>query len=185
MLARGFQRLGGQAVFEADAGQHAVAVGLDEDLAFFALLGADLGAEVVVGAQEPLAVPAVLADDLIHLRDFGQILGGFGVEAAVLGDGGQFLAGVDEQAGDEDRFGHLAVLVGGGLEALARRVGEAIQVQAVVPVGAADQRQAMRPKPVQRVVEAALQVLVERLSRSRARCRTGRVRPECSSRRSP
>ncbi len=61
MLAGGGQRLGGLAVVEADAGQHAVAVGLDEDLAFLALLGADLGAEVVIGAQEPLAVPAVLA----------------------------------------------------------------------------------------------------------------------------
>jgi hypothetical protein len=64
----------------------------------------------------------------------------------MAGDGGQFAAGVDKQPGDEDRLGHLAVLVGGGLEALARRVGEAVEVEAVVPVGAADQRQAVRPE---------------------------------------
>jgi hypothetical protein len=78
--------------------------------------------------------------------DFGQILGGLVFEPAMAGDGGQFAAGMNKEAGDEDRFGHLAVLVGGGLEALAGRVGEAVQVEAVVPVGAADQRQPMRSK---------------------------------------
>ena len=38
-----------------------------------------------------------------------------------------------------------------------------VEVQAVVPVGAADQRQPVRPQPVERVLDAALQVLVERL----------------------
>ena len=74
---------------------------------------------------------------------------------------------MDEEAGDEDRFGYLAILVGGGLEALAGGVGEAVEVEAVVPVGAANQRQAMRPKAVEGVLEAALQVLVERRLRAR------------------
>jgi hypothetical protein len=150
------------AVLQPDAGQHAEAVGLDEDLAFLALLGADLGAEVVVGAQEPLAVPAVLGDDLLHLGDLGQIRGASASSPrwlAMAASRGRRA----QTAGDEDRLGHLAFLVGGGLEALAGRVGEAVEIQAVVPVGAADQRQAVRPEPLQRVAEAALQVLVERL----------------------
>ena len=43
------------------------------------------------------------------------------------------------------------------------RVREAVQIEAIVPIGAADQRQAMRPEPFERVLEAALQMLVERL----------------------
>ena len=61
-----------------------------------------------------------------------------------------------EHAGDEDRLGRAARLVAGGLERLAGRLGEAVEVQAVVPVGAADERQAVRADPVERVVEGAL-----------------------------
>ena len=72
--------------------------------------------------------------------------------------------GQHKLAGNEDRFGHRALAaVLRGLEGLARRVGEAVEVQAVIPVGAADQRQAVRPEPLQRVAQAALQVIVERL----------------------
>ena len=40
--------------------------------------------------------------------------------------------------------------------------GEAVQVEAVVPVGAPDQRQAVRTDAFERVAHAALQVFVER-----------------------
>ena len=82
---------------------------------------------------------------------------------AMLGNRRQLFSCEHEQAGDEDRLGDLAFFVRGGLERLAGRIGEAVQVEAVVPVGATDQRQTMRPKAVERVLEAALQVLVERL----------------------
>jgi hypothetical protein len=167
MLAHGGQGLGGLAVLQADAGQGAVTIGLDVDFALGAFLGADLAAKVVISAQEPLAVPAMLENDGFHFGGFSQIGCGFGVESAVLGDGGELAAGLHKEAGDEDRFGHLAVLVGGGLEGLARRIGEAVEIEAVVPVGAADERQAVRPKALQGVVEAALQVLVERHFRAR------------------
>ena len=61
------------------------------------------------------------------------------------------------------RLRHLAFLVGRGLERLARRIGKTVQVQAVVPIRAPDQRQAVRAEPVERVLQAALQMLVERL----------------------
>ena len=104
----------------------------------------------------------MLADDFFHLRHFSQIRSGFAVQPAVVRDRGQFAAGVYKQRGDEDRLGHFAILVGGRLEGLARRRGEAVQVQAIVPVGAADQRQPVGSKPIQCIGKAALQVVVER-----------------------
>ena len=40
-------------------------------------------------------------------------------------------------------------------------VREAVQVETVIPVGAPDERQAMRPEVVDHVIERALQVLEE------------------------
>src|ERR1039458_4152964 len=48
--------------FRSDARQNAETLRLDEDLSLGALLRSDLVAEVVIRAQEPLAVPAVPAD---------------------------------------------------------------------------------------------------------------------------
>jgi len=58
----------------------------------------------------------------------------------------ELAAGEHKQPSDENGFGNLAVFVGRGLEGLARRVGEAVQVEAIVPIGAADERQAMGPR---------------------------------------
>ena len=68
----------------------------------------------------------------------------------------------DEQPADENRLGHLAILVSGGLEGLPWGIREAVEVQAVVPVGAPDQRQAVRADAFEGVADAALQVLIER-----------------------
>ena len=148
---------------QTDAGHDADALGFDEDLALLAHLGADGLAKIIIGAHEPFAVPAVLIDDFFHFGGLGQTALGFLVLAAIFRHGGQFLPGQDKQAGDEDRLGNLAVLVGGGLERLAGRVGKTVQVQAIVPVGAANERQAVRAEAFQGVIEAAAQVLVERL----------------------
>jgi hypothetical protein len=57
----------GHAVLQADAGHDAHALRLDEDLALGAFSSrADDLAEVVVGAAEPVAVPAGRLDDLGH-----------------------------------------------------------------------------------------------------------------------
>ena len=66
-------------------GHDADALRLDENLAFVADLGADRFAEIVVGADEPFAVPAVLMNDLLHLRGFGQITRGFRSWTAAFG----------------------------------------------------------------------------------------------------
>jgi len=75
---------------------------------------------------------------------------------------GYLLACQNKQAGDEDAFGYLAILVGGGLEGLTGRSREAVQVEAIVPVGAADERQPMGAKTVERVLNGALKMLEER-----------------------
>jgi len=145
------------------SGQGAEAVGLDEDFSFSAFVGADLCAEVVVGAEEPFAVPAVLVDDSKLLLGFADVFFRLSFKAAVLGDGGKLATGVDKKGSDKDRLGDLAILIGCGLEALAGSVREAVEVEAVVPVGAADKREAVWSKALQGVVEAALEVFVERL----------------------
>ena len=85
------------------------------------------------------------------------------VQTALCRDGRQFLRRQHKQAGDEDRLGDLAVLVGRGLERLAGRVGETVEVQAIIPVGAADERQAVRAEAFEGVIETAAQVFVKRL----------------------
>ena len=112
-------------------------------------LDADLVAEEVVGAQEPLAVPAVLErrrrpssrprPGLLRPRRRGR---------SCSARYGVVRRHADEQPGDEHRLGDAAVRLLGGLERLVRRLGEAVEVQAVVPVGAADERQAVRPEVV-------------------------------------
>ena len=72
------------------------------------------------------------------------------------------LHGQGEQGGDEDRLGHATVLVLGGLEGLPGRLAEAVEVEAVVPVGAADERQPVRAQAVERVLDGAHEMLVER-----------------------
>ncbi len=144
---------------DADPRHHAVALRLDEDLAVLALLRPDLLPEEVVGAQEPLAVPAVLEDRLLHPRRV--LAGGTRLvgEAHRLGERRVVGGHVDEEAGDEHRLRGATGAVPGRLERLARGVREAVEVQAIVPVRAADEGQAVRAQVVEDVVERALQVL--------------------------
>src|SRR5664279_3246538 len=88
MFAGGGQSFGGLAVLETDSGQHAEAIGLDEDFAFFALTGANFGAGVVVGAQEPIAIPPMLEDSLLHLCDLIEIAHGVSGQPAAVRDRG-------------------------------------------------------------------------------------------------
>ena len=158
----GLQGLLSLAVLNAHAAHDAVALGLDEDLAVVALLGADLVTECVIRTDEPIAIPASSQDDLTHRVDFRLAGSSLVVHALLLEDRHQFGADRHEHARDQHGFRHTVigrVGVGEGLEALARGVGETVEVQAVVPVGAADQGQAMRALVVDHMVEAVLQVL--------------------------
>ena len=59
MFFHGVERRDRFAAFKADACKNAEALGLNIDFAFLALVGADLMAESVVGADEPFSIPAV------------------------------------------------------------------------------------------------------------------------------
>ena len=76
--------------------------------------------------------------------------------ALVFGDVGQLVGSQHKQPANEDRFGHLAIFIGGGLERLPRGIREAVEVQAVIPIGAPDQGQAVRADAFEGVSHAAL-----------------------------
>src|SRR5665648_956167 len=126
------------------AGHHGNALGLHDALALGVLVRPDRGAVEVVRTAEPLAVPPAVLDRRLHRgdllargrRDVGQ--------AVPLGDRGVVGAVEHELGPDEHRLGDAAALVLRGLEGLTRGGREAVEVQAVVPVGPADQRQAVR-----------------------------------------
>ena len=71
-----------------------------------------------------------------------------------------------EHTGDEHALGHRPLAGSGGLKALAGVGGEAVEVQTVVPVGTADQRQAVGTQVVDGIAEAAPQVFQQRLLRA-------------------
>ena len=139
----------------ADARHDAHALRLDEDLTLVAFLAADGLTEGVVGAAEPCTVPAGGQRGLFHLRNGGAGVGGFVREVPVAAQVGVFLAVLDEHTGDENALRHRAFAGAGDLEALARMLGEAVQVQAVVPVGAADEGQTVGAEVGAGEVEAA------------------------------
>ena len=72
MLPHRIERRLRAAVLQANSGQRTIALRLDKDFALFVFLRAYLAPKVVVRADEPLAVPSVLADRLFHLRNFGK-----------------------------------------------------------------------------------------------------------------
>ena len=68
----------------------------------------------------------------------------------------------DEHPGDEHRLRDRAFAGAGDLEALAGVGGEAVEIQAVVPVGSADERKLVRSEMRAGEPEAAAQMLHER-----------------------
>ena len=98
----------------------------------------------------------------IHLRGGGAVTGRFFRLAQVRFNACHFFSRQVKQAGDKDGFGYLAIHIGRRLEGFARLGGEGVQVQAVVPVSATNQRQVVRAEAVQRVLQAALEVFVQR-----------------------
>ena len=179
-LLGAIQCLGAEAFFQSDASHGTPALTLDEDLAFLVLVAAYLVAEEIVGTQEPFTVPSMLLHSLVHLiyrllhaLGFYQVIflgkSGYLSFAAVgcllgklLAEGDVILAGNNKQSGNHQALSLAAfALVLGGLEALVRVPGEAVQVQTVVPVGSADEWKLMRTQVVDNMVHRNLQVFEE------------------------
>src|SRR6185437_1398776 len=178
MLLCCLQRLRGHAIVQTDARERAEPLRLDEDLPFLTFFRSNLVSEIVIGAQKPLSVPAVFADRVFHLLDFGKIFlrfrfcfGAFSGTAmrgtSLLNRDVRKLATCEtEQTRNENRLGNFAFFVGGRLKGLPWRIGEAVQVQAIIPVGTPNQRQAVGAESIERVLKAALQVLIKRRFRT-------------------
>ena len=149
-------------ILHADARHHAHPLRLDEDPALGVASRSDRCACAVVGAAEPVTVPAVLVHCSPHGRCRLPAPVGLARILPASRDLRHVTGGEDEQSGDEDGLGNAGFSVRGGLERFARRLGIRVQVEAVVPVGAPDQRQSVGSGPLQRVLDAPLQVLVQR-----------------------
>ncbi len=143
----------------ADTCKYAEALGLNEDLTFLTLGGADLIAECIVSAEEPVAVPAILKNSLVHLVDFSLSSCGLFVETLELAHFNIVLADSNKLTCDKYRFSHAALIASGGLEGLAGSLGEAVEVEAVVPVSTTDEGETVRSEVVYNVVKGSLQVV--------------------------
>ena len=160
------QRLRGLTGGGADARHDAHTLGLDEYLALFTYPAPDGRAKGVVGAAEPLTVPAGIHYRLLHGGDGALGIVCLGVQTQMTADIRPGAAVFHEHTGDKHAFRHRPLTGSGGLKALAGMSGEAVEVQTVVPVGAADQRQTVGPQVVDGIAEAAPQVLQQRLLRA-------------------
>ena len=152
-----------QALFQSDARHRAPALTFDEDFSFLVLVATNLVAEEVVCTQEPLTVPSILLYSFGHgisrfLHSLGLVfLADFLAECYIV------LGGDNEEAGNHQRLSlRTFALVLCGLETLVRIPREAVQIEAVVPVGTADERQPVRTKILDNVIERHAQMLEER-----------------------
>ena len=160
------QRLRGLAGGGADARHDAHTLRLDEYPALFTYLAPDGRTEGIVGAAEPLTVPAGIQDRLLHGGNGALGIVCLGIQTQMTADIRPDAAVFHEHTGDKHAFRHRPLTGSGGLKALAGMGGEAVEVQTVVPVGAADQRQTVGPQVVDGIAEAAPQVLQQRLLRA-------------------
>ena len=100
----------------ADACQDAEALGLDVDLALFALVGSDFITVCVIGADEPLSVPAVSEKCLLHDIALFAHRCSFVLKSDEIAQI-RVLAGIfDEHSADEYRLGNRSFTGTGGLE---------------------------------------------------------------------
>ena len=123
-------------------------------------------AKGIVGAAEPAAVPTGSQYGMFHLCNLGAHGGSFVGVAGAVKNFGKLVAVLDIHTGDEHALGYRTLARAGGLEAFARLLAEAVQVQAVVPVGAANQRQTMRTLVGAQIAKAAAQMLKQRLCKA-------------------
>ena len=114
---------------------------------------ADRAAKIIIGAPEPRAIPAVLPDGRFHRRG----ISGDSVHACVRyrqmlwPDPAISCAASTNNPAMKTDSATLPSLLVVVWKDWPGCIGKAVQVQAVVPVGAADQRQAVRAQAVERV----------------------------------
>ena len=162
-LFHALQRLRSLTALPANAGHNTHTLRFDKDLALRTLFAAHRLAKGIVGAAEPCSVPASRQRGLLHGLNALAGSGRFLIQMQVVAQFGVLPAILDEHTGDEHALGYRTLAGAGDLKALTRVLGEAVQVQAVVPVGAANERQAVGAKVRNGEVEAAAQMFQQRL----------------------
>ena len=106
----------------------------------------------IVSTNEPVAVPAILQDRIVHCLYFLACAGSFISFTHQLAQLGIFFTVFYEHTGNEYGFCHGSFTGTEGLEGFSGMSGETVQVQTVIPVGAADQRQIVRTFVVDDIV---------------------------------
>ena len=86
MLTHGVQGPLGAAIVQPHPSHDAHALRLDEDFPVVVLPRSDLAPVMIVGAQEPVAIPPVFARDYLHLGGVVEILPAFLIQPALLRD---------------------------------------------------------------------------------------------------
>jgi hypothetical protein len=79
------------------------------------------------------------------------------------GDRRHLAGGEDKEPGNHEGFGHAARSACSGLKGLSGRLGKDVEVEAVIPVCAADERESVGAEAIEGVLEAALEVVGEGL----------------------
>ena len=162
-LLHALQRACGEAFFYADACHDAHALRLDEDLTFLAKLAADRVRERVIRPAEPISVPARVQHGAPHHLHLAARTLCFRRKMEVIANLGILLAVFHKHARDEHALRNGAFARPEGLEALAGRRREAVEVETVVPVRATDERQRVRTLVCDGILKAPAQVFHERL----------------------
>ena len=154
---------GGLAALFADARHDTHALWFNEDFAFLAFTPADDIAEGIIGPAEPGTVPAGIQNSGFHGCNDSLTVSGFLFQPHVTADFSIGTAVFDKHAGNENAFSDRAFAGACGLEAFTRVFGKAVQIQAVVPVGTADQRQVVGTEVCDGIAETAAQMFHQRL----------------------
>ena len=153
---KGSGRLAG---LDADTRHHAHALGFNVYFPFFADAASHRSGEGIIGADKPFSVPAGIQDDLFHVLDQAADLLRFLRKSPMPAQVCIFQSVFDKHARNEDALRDRPLAGAGRLEALSGSCGEAVQIQAVVPVGAADLGQSVGSPVVGCIPEAPAEVL--------------------------
>ena len=93
---------------------------------------------MVIGAQEPFTVPAGVKNRFLHIGDRFLCNRCLVIHASVTADCRIVFSVAHEHAGDKDGLGIRTFGRTERLERFSRFGGEAVQIQTVIPVSAAD-----------------------------------------------
>ena len=156
------QSLLGKTFFHTDSCHNAEALRFDKDLTFLAFFGTNFFWFCIICTYKPFSIPAGIQNCLIHGIDFffGSVCG-CGVPH-MTADLCEFSAVFYKHTCDKYRLCNRSFGRSCSLEGFSRFCGEAVKVQAVVPVCTSDQWQLVRSEMSGCIFERTAQMLVQR-----------------------